>query len=110
MKDISSRFNAYKFNQDHDVTGYSENGLSSKKIGFYTYVSENEQGREENDPQDSQKKVAQEKVLKYVEYEVIYDSHTKRPFPCRRSGSLHGKMILICMTVLNIPTQFLTPI
>ena len=81
MKDISSRFNAYKFNQDHDVTGYSENGLSSKKIGFYTYVSENEQGREENDPQDSQKKVAQEKVLKYVEYEVIYDSHTKTTVP-----------------------------
>lgn len=74
MKDISSRFNAYKFNQDHDVTGYSENGLSSKKIGFYTYVSENE-------PQDPQKKVAQEKVLKYVEYEVIYDSHTKTTVP-----------------------------
>ena len=81
MKDISSRFNAYKFNQDHDVTGYSENGLSSKKIGFYTYVSENEHGREENDPQDPQKKVAQEKVLKYVEYEVIYDSHTKTTIP-----------------------------
>lgn len=33
------------------------------------------------DPQDSQKKVAQEKVLKYVEYEVIYDSHTKTTVP-----------------------------
>jgi len=30
---------------------------------------------------DPQKKVAQEKVLKYVEYEVIYDSHTKTTVP-----------------------------
>ena len=92
MRDIATRFNAYKFNRDHDVTGYSENGLSSKKIGFYTYVSvpgepqagtdpENKQGSSENAPQDPQKKVAQEKVLKYVEYEVICDSHTKTTVP-----------------------------
>lgn len=68
MKDIISRFNDYKFKQDHEAGGYSENGLESKRIGFYTYVTE-------GDPQNK------ERVLKYVEYDVIYDRQTKITVP-----------------------------
>lgn len=85
MKDIISRFNAYKFDQEHEITGYSENGLVSKKIGFYTYVSlpdESPEGiRSENKSDHSEKKVASEKILKYVEYDVIYDSYSKTTVP-----------------------------
>lgn len=68
MKDIISRFNDYKFKQDYEAGGYSENGLEAKRIGFYTYVTEG----------DSPNK---ERVLKYVEYDVIYDSQTKTTVP-----------------------------
>lgn len=78
MKDIASRFNAYKFNQEHDVSGYFENGLSSKKIGFYTYVSVPAEPQTGTDPGG---KVTRQKVLKYVEYDVIFDSHTKTTVP-----------------------------
>lgn len=50
MKDISERFNLYKFKQEHEITGYSENELSSKIIEFKTYVKEPIENEGEEDP------------------------------------------------------------
>lgn len=50
MKDIADRFNLYKFKQEHEITGYAENELSSKVIEFKTYVKEPIEKGEGEDP------------------------------------------------------------
>lgn len=66
MRQIAERFNLYKFKQEHSRQGYAENGLVSKTIQFSAYV---------------QASGEQQRTLKEVRYDVIYDEQTRTTVP-----------------------------